>query len=158
VADGLSRMWANKKHTSDDGSSWSVLPDWEAHSGIQNDILGIQTTEEQSEPQAKSKIEERFKDDVFFEPVVRHLLNLNVGATISERRRAAHRAWGFYIEKDDLWCMSTKATDRVTRRRCIPRKEGFTFALKTHRVVGHFKSVDSLKLHIHESMFWPGMD
>lgn len=30
VANGLSCMWANKKRTGDDGSSWLVLPDWEA--------------------------------------------------------------------------------------------------------------------------------
>lgn len=51
--------------------------------------------------------------------------------------------------------MSIKPTDRVTRPRCIPRKEGFAFALKTHRTIGHFKSVDALKLHIHETKFWP---
>lgn len=158
VTDGLSRMWANKKHTSTDRSSWSVLPDWEASHGIQNDILVVQVSGDTAEPTAQTNIEERFGGDAFFEPVVRHLLGRDTGATISERRRAMHRSRGFFIEKDDLWRKSSKATDRVTCRRCIPRKEGFTFGLRTHRAIGHFKSVDSLKLHIHESTFWLGMD
>ena len=30
VTDGLSRMWRNRKRTQNDGSTWSVLPYWEA--------------------------------------------------------------------------------------------------------------------------------
>ena len=36
--------------------------------------------------------------------------------------------------------------------------EGFDFAMKTHKKIGHFKTIDALKLHIHETTFWPGMD
>ena len=41
VADGLSRMWRNWERSQTDGSTWSVLPDWEASKGIQNDIMAI---------------------------------------------------------------------------------------------------------------------
>lgn len=82
----------------------------------------------------------------------------DAGSTISERRRAKHRAQGFIIEDGKLWKVSAKVSDRVSRRECIPRKNGFQFALDTHRKIGHFKTVDTLKLHIHETTFWPGMD
>lgn len=153
LADGLSRMWANRKCTDADGSSWSVLPDWEAQSGIKNNILSVQPTEDAPRPQASSDIKERFTKYVFFEPVVRHLLGQNAGTNISERCRAMHRAKCFFIEDGELWRMSTKPSDRVTCRRCIPRKEGFNFTLKMHHTIEHFKSVDSLKLHIYETTF-----
>ena len=34
VADGLSRIWDGKERTKEDGSSWSVLPNWEAMRGL----------------------------------------------------------------------------------------------------------------------------
>lgn len=43
VANRLSRMWLNQKRTATDGLSWSILPDWEARSGIRNDILLVDT-------------------------------------------------------------------------------------------------------------------
>ena len=41
VADGLSQMWDGKERMDMDGSSWSVLPNWETTKGIVNDILSI---------------------------------------------------------------------------------------------------------------------
>ena len=159
VADGLSRMWNNRKRQPNDGSNWSVLPDWEAIKGIQNDILSVDETPIlTSNVQAQYSLADRFKGDVFFEPIVHHLLGGNAGSNISERRRAMHCAKGFTIEKGKLWRLSTKASDRVCRTECIPRSEAFDLALSTHRTIGHFKSIDILKLHIHEHYFWPGMD
>lgn len=69
-----------------------------------------------------------------------------------------HQAHGFTINQGHLWRLSTKPTNQVSQKKCIPRKEGFIFVLNTHWNIGHFKSVDILKLHIHETTFWPGMD
>lgn len=104
------------------------------------------------------ELEDRFKDNVFFEPIVCHLLGHNTGANISDRRKAMHRAQGFIIERGKLWRLSSKVRDWVSRAECIPKSEGFALALTTHRTIGHFKSVDILKLHLHERYFWPGMD
>ncbi|KZP20049.1 hypothetical protein FIBSPDRAFT_710346, partial [Athelia psychrophila] len=158
VADGLSRMWQGKKRTATDGSTWSVLADWEAIKGIRNNILSVSPAQEEpTQPTANVQLEERFRGDVFFEPMVRHLLGSNTGSTVSERRCAMHRAQGFIVDQGKLWKVASRPTERVSRRECIPRAEGFQFALDTHRQIGHFRSVDSLKLHIHETTFWPGM-
>jgi hypothetical protein len=154
VADGLSQMWRNRKRKLEDGSNWSVLPDWEATKGLHNDVMSIST----SQPILPYKLEDRFKGDGFFELIVYHLLGHDSGSSISERRRAMHRAQGFIIERGKSWRLSSKATDRVSRTECIPCNEGFALALTTHKATGHFKSIDILKLHLHENYFWPGMD
>ena len=153
VADGLSRMWHNRTRSSTDGSHWSVLPDWEASKGIRNDVMSVLDTPATSE----HPLETRFKGDVFFAPIVRHLLGKSAGDSISERRRAMHRAEGFMIENDKLWRVSTRPRDRVPRAECQPTSSGFKLALNAHQSNGHF-GVDALKLHLRDRYFWPGLD
>jgi hypothetical protein len=90
VADGLSRMWDRHERTDIDGSDWSVLPNWEATKGIVNDVQGISYVPPNIHP-----LEIQFTGDIFFEPIVKHLLGHNAGSTPSERRKATHRATGF---------------------------------------------------------------
>ena len=153
VADGLSRMWHNRKRSTKDGSHWSVLPDWEASKGIKNDIMSVLEVPSLSE----HPLEAKFKGDIFFTPIVRHLLGKSVGDSISERRRAMHRAGGFMIEGDKLWRVSTRPRDRVPRAECRPAVDGFKLALDVHQSNGHF-SADALKLHLRDRYFWPGLD
>jgi transposase InsO family protein len=153
VADGLSRMWRNRKRTPTDGSSWSVLPDWEASKGVKNDMMSI--TDSPSAP--THPLESRFEGDIFFMPIIRHLLGKSTGDSISERRRAMHRAEGFIIEDNKLWRVSTKASDRVARTECQPTTAGFQLALDTHERNGHF-SADLTKLNLRDRYFWPGLD
>jgi hypothetical protein len=76
VADGLSRKWELHKPQLQDGSKWSVLPDWEAAQGIKNDILLMTDGEPQ---QTQHPLEAHFKDDMFFQPIVQHLLGHKAG-------------------------------------------------------------------------------
>jgi hypothetical protein len=154
VADGLSRKWEFRKPRPQDGSEWSVLPDWETAQGIRNDIMSLTDREPQ---QGQHPLETRFKDDAFFQPIVQHLLGRRAGETISECKRARHRAEGFMIEDGKLWRVSAKADDRAPRTECIPSTEGFQQALQCHRDHGHF-GVDLVKLQLHDHFFWPGMD
>jgi hypothetical protein len=114
VADGLSRMWRNRKRTLVDGSSWSVLPDWEASKGIQHDIMLVADLP----ARPTHPLEEEFRGDIFFAPIVHHLLGKSAGDSIATRKRAMHRSEGFIIENDKLWRISTKPTDRVARTEC----------------------------------------
>jgi RNase H-like domain found in reverse transcriptase/Integrase zinc binding domain/Reverse transcriptase (RNA-dependent DNA polymerase) len=160
VADGLSRMWQNCKQSQGDGSNWSVLVDLESCQAIRNDVLLI--TMGSPPPIDTSplpyKLEDHFKGDIFFEPIILHLLGRNAGSTIPERHKAMHQAQGFEIKNGKLWCFSSKASDQVSRTECIPKTEAFHLALSIHHSFGHFKNIDSLKLHIHEQYFWPSMD
>lgn len=160
VADGLSRKWTNRKRTDIDGSSWSVLPDWEARTGITNDIMQVTTPEESPTIPVLGSVhplEARFGTDIFFAPIVRHLLGKSAGDSVPERRQARKRSQGFMIEGDKLWRLSTKASERAVRTECIPREEGFARALSAHQNTGHF-GVDPTKLHLRDRYFWPGMD
>jgi hypothetical protein len=81
----------------------SVLPDWETTRGIHNNIHPINaTTPPSNEYIPPYELADHFKGDVFFEPIVNHLLGRNTGSDISERWRAMHRAQGFIIEQGKL--------------------------------------------------------
>jgi len=136
-----------------DGSSWSVLPDWEASKGMKNDNMLV--TDSPGAP--KHHLEELFQGDIFFSPIVRHLLGKSTGDSVSERKRAMHRSEGFAIENDKLWRISTKTSDRVARTECRPSTSGFQLALETHERNGHF-SADLVKLKLRDHFFWPGLD
>ena len=151
VADSLSRMWDGHERTTTDGSSWSVLPNWETTKGIKNDILSISYV-----PSSTHPLETQFAGDIFFEPIVKHLLGLNAGSTPSDRRKATHRATGFIILDDKLWKVSSKASDRVAKTECIPASQGFTQALETHMANGCF-GPEHTQLHLRDHYFWPGM-
>ena len=97
VADGLSRMWDSRRRTMEDGSDWSVLPNWEATKGIVNDILSVSYIPPNIHP-----LESRFASDLFFEPIVKHLLGHDAGSTPAARRKAMHQASSFTM-KCLLW-------------------------------------------------------
>jgi transposase InsO family protein len=151
VADGLSRMWEGHERTDTDGSSWSVLPNWEATKGVVNDILSISYV-----PPQNHLLETQFAGDLFFEPIVKHLLGHDTGSTPAERRKATHRATGFTILDDKLWKISSKASDRVAKTECIPTALGFTRALEAHMANGCF-GPEHMQLHLRDHYFWPGM-
>ncbi|RDB30832.1 hypothetical protein Hypma_005999 [Hypsizygus marmoreus] len=144
-------MWEDRACSNTDGSSWSVLPNWEASKGIINDILSISEL-----PSPKHPLETRFDDDIFFRPIVRHLLGHTQGETPSDQRKFAHRAMDFMIEDGKLWEVSTKPNDHVTRTECIPSADGFDYALEAHLTNGCF-GPDHIQLHLRDRFFWPGM-
>ena len=82
VADGLSRMWHNRKCTMTDGSHWSVLPDWETAKGIKNDVMSVINAMLYT---LEHPLETMFRGDVFFMPIVRHLLGKSAGDSMSEQ-------------------------------------------------------------------------
>lgn len=65
ITDGLSRQWEG--HPRDvgllDGSEWTVSEDWEANTGLINDLLQISTNIENS---TASQLLERFADELVF--------------------------------------------------------------------------------------------
>jgi hypothetical protein len=96
---------------------------------------------------ASHPLQTRFADDIFFTPIVEYLLGHPAGASISDRKKAAHRANSFMIEDGKLWRVADKAARRVARTECIPTGLGFQTAMDTHALNGHF-SVESTKLKL----------
>jgi hypothetical protein len=86
-------------------------PDWETAQGIRNDIMLLT---DRGPQQGQHPLEICFKDDVFFQPIIQHLLGHKAGETISECKRARHRMEGFMIENGKLWKVSVRADDRAS--------------------------------------------
>lgn len=61
-------------------------------------------------------LEATFKGDVFFTPIMKNLLGKTAGDSITERRKAMHRAEGFMFEDNKLWCVRSKARGRVPKK------------------------------------------
>ena len=112
----------------EDGSDWSVLPNWEATKGIVNDILSVSYVPPNIHP-----LESRFASDLFFEPIVKHLLGHDAGSTPAARRKAMHQASSFTILDNTLWKISSKSSDRVAKTECIPAALGFAQALEAQQ-------------------------
>ncbi len=155
VADAISRKWAEAKGPSKDGdgADWSVRPDWEASSGISNDIMQVMTAGHADE---SASLHEQFADDPWLSDVVNALTNRDM-PDIQTRCRARHRALNFAIENGKLWHIWTKAKDRVACVECVSWTKGFNLAMKTHEENGHF-GWDHMRLKLHNKWFWPGMD
>ena len=156
VSDGLSCMWRNRKWSTTNSSSWSVLPDWEATKGITNNILLVASPND-TPALPLHPLEVQFQGDIFFTPIICHLLGKSASDSVSEWQHAMHQAEGFTINNGKLWRVSTKAHNRVPRTKCQPTANGFQLALECHERNGHFQA-DLLKLKLKDKYFWPGLD
>ena len=68
VGDGLSHQWApGTERTAEDGSTWSVNPDWEERTGLAHDIFALTPTDGVDPP---DDLETRFTAEPLFLQVV----------------------------------------------------------------------------------------
>ncbi|KAG2743093.1 hypothetical protein P692DRAFT_20684962, partial [Suillus brevipes Sb2] len=98
VADGLSRTWEGQPNRVGDGSEWMVSEDWEARTGLVNDVLHITLVDSQADG-----LREHFKDEPVFKEVIEAIFDMDQGAELRDKRRARHRASQYAIEEDKLW-------------------------------------------------------
>ena len=116
-----------------------------------NDILSISNVPPNLHP-----LETQFAGDIFFEPIVKHLLGHDAGSSPAERRKATHRATGFMVAANKLWKISSKASGWVAKTECIPTTQGFAQALEAHMSNGCF-GPEHIQIHLCDHYFWPGM-
>src|ERR1700683_3793328 len=88
VSDGLSRKDEGLPHIKGDGSSWSVVPDWEHSRGLEYDLFSVSPTNTTTH----SSLRERFKDARVFLEAVDALLGVTGASTKSEHKRAKYQA------------------------------------------------------------------
>jgi len=114
-----------------DGSSWSVIPDWEHMRGLQYDMFSVDIPSTMH-----SILRERFiKEPVFIE-AVDALLGITGASTESECGRAKHRAEGYFIEDGKLWRLGGATPTRaVSRQECITKLEAIQLAREEHAKV-----------------------
>jgi len=99
VGDGISRKDEDLPHEDGDGSSWSVPPDWEHARGLHYDLFSVETAVDT----VHSRLRDRFKNENIFLEVVDALLGTTGASSDADRKRAAHRAEGYFVEDGKLW-------------------------------------------------------
>ena len=99
VGDGISWKDEEQPHIDGDGSSWSVAPDWEHARGLEYDLFSV--TDANSN--VHRDLRQCFEDEPVFIEVVDAILGINDTTLESDRKRAKHRAEGYFIEDGKLW-------------------------------------------------------
>jgi hypothetical protein len=89
IADGLSRQWEGQPRDAglQDGSEWTVSEDWEANSGLVNDIL---CTTEITNENTFSRLLQRFVNKPVFQQVIESLAQIDSTKPLRDQKRARH--------------------------------------------------------------------
>src|SRR6202044_2298958 len=123
--DGLSWKDENLPYEPNDGSSWSVAPDWEAARGLEYDLFSV----EAAASTLHSRLREHFAEEPVFLEAIDVLLGITGSSTEAERKRAAHRAEGYFIKDEKLWNLGgVNPTRAVSRRECVTKREATQLA------------------------------
>jgi len=153
VGDGLSRRDEDLPHEPDDGSSWSVPPDWETARGLEYDLFAVETTPST----LHSRLRERFAEEPVFLEAIDALLGITGSSTETERKRAAHRAEGYFIEDEKLWKLGgVTPTRAVSRRECVTKREATQLAREEHVKVHLHR--DLIKIQLLDKIYSPLLD
>jgi hypothetical protein len=98
VADGLSRKWEGQPRVPGDGSEWTVNEDWEARTGLVNDIMHVSETDSVAEA-----LRIRFAKEPIFQEVVEAIYDLNHHEDLGKRKRTKHHASEYLVDEGKLW-------------------------------------------------------
>ena len=154
VADGLSRKFVNTPKELGDGHEWTVSEDWEARTGLANDILVIHTTPSESTYQA---LRARFADERVFIEIIDSILQLDKGKSLRVQKRARHKAKGYMIEEGKLWKVGDESSRAKARLECVTKGETIQLAWEEHRNNGHFHR-NNIKIKLLDTITSPNMD
>jgi hypothetical protein len=154
VADGLSRKYVNIPKEEGDGHEWTVSEDWEARTGLANDIFVIQTPQLES---TYGALRTRFAEEKVFIEIVDSLLELDQGKSLKVQKRAKHKAKGYMIEEGRLWKIGDGSERAKARLECVTQEETVALAWEEHRNNGHFHR-DSIKANLLNRITSPKMD
>jgi RNase H-like domain found in reverse transcriptase/Reverse transcriptase (RNA-dependent DNA polymerase) len=154
VADGLSRKFVNTPKEQGDGHEWSVSEDWEARTGLSNDVFALDTTQTEA---TYSELRTRFADESVFLEVIDSMLELDHGKSLRVRKRAKHKAKGYLIEDGKLWKLGDGSDRARARLECVTKEETVRLAWDEHRNGGHFHR-DNIKAKLLDRITSPKMD
>ena len=154
VADGLSRQYTNLAKEEGDGHEWTVSEDWEARTGLTNDLFVIQTSHLES---TYAALRTRFAEEKVFLEVIDSLLELDQGSCLKIQKRAKHKAKGYMIEEGRLWKIGDGSARARPRLECITQEETVALAWEEHRNNGHFHR-DNIKANLLNRITSPKMD
>ncbi|KZP25624.1 hypothetical protein FIBSPDRAFT_668020, partial [Athelia psychrophila] len=155
-ADGLSRQFTGAHKVDSDGHLSTVNPDWEETTGLTHDVFTALDGDEEHEGGWMCR--ECFAEEPIFLQVIDALWELDKGKTVREKRRARHRALGYWIEGDKLWRLGDgKSTRAKPRRECVSQKEAVELARTEHLDNGHWHR-DLIKKQLMDRVCSPRLD
>jgi len=153
VGDGFSRMDEGQPHRENDGSSWTVVPDREHAYGIHYDLFTVGTTTST----LHSSLRERFANEAIFLEVLHAILGITGASTEGERKRAAHRSEGYFVEDGKLWRLGGATPTRaVARRECVTKLEATQLAREEHAKVHMHR--DHIRTQLLDKIYSPLLD
>lgn len=152
IADGISRQFEATEKQAQDGSEYTVNPDWERQEGLAYDIYCVTPSPE------NAKLRERFKSEPLFLDVIDALEGVKNSKDLREQKRARHRALQYMIEGDKLWHVAggTRARARA-RRECVTQEEAVQLAREEHEKGGHWHR-DNVKIALLDKIHSPKLD
>ncbi|KZP33814.1 hypothetical protein FIBSPDRAFT_716088, partial [Athelia psychrophila] len=159
-ADGLSRQFTGIPKRTGDGHEADVNPDWEAEAGIVNDMFGVEDAEGYGGGWMTqyAGLRTRFANEPIFAEVIDAFLNLDTGKTVREKRKARHRALGYFIGEGKLWRLGDGRSSRARPRvECVTREEAVALARIEHGERGHWGR-DLVKIQLLDRIWSPGLD
>jgi len=102
-------------------------------------------------------LRKRFSKERIFVEVVDALLGITGASTESERKRASHRAEGYFIEDGKLWRLGGTTPSRaVARRECVTKAEAVQLAREEHEKVHMHR--DHIKMQLLDKIYSPLLD
>lgn len=137
IVDGLSRQWEGQPRDAglQDGSTWTVSKDWEAATGLVNDILLTTSIDEQT----VKDLQKSFANEPVFLEVVESIAQISSNRPLQDRKKARHRASEYLIEDGKLWRLRGGTTVRArSKTECITHEEAKQLAVEQHEQNGHW--------------------
>ena len=152
IADGISRQHEDIEKTANDGSEYTINPDWERQEGLTYDMYCITPSPE------NAALRERFKEEPLFLDVLDALEGVKRSRNLREQKRAQHRALNYMVEDNKLWHLAggTRARARP-RQECVTQAEATQLAREEHEKGGHWHR-DSIKIALLDRIHSPKLD
>ena len=152
AADALSRKFTGLPYEEGDGSAWNVSEDWEAASGLINDMFTIQSDS------SISSLRVRFTNEPLLLEVIEAIHNLDGDKPDRVKQRARHRACNYLIDDGRLWRIAKGRSVRArARTECILQEEAIEMAKREHTKNGHWGR-DLIKTKMIDSVWSPKLD
>lgn len=118
-----------------DRHEWTVSEDWEACTGLTNDIFTMQPSQLEL---TYAALWTCFAEEKVFIEVIDSLLELDHGSSLKVQKRARHKAKGYMIEEGWLWKIGDGLVQARPRLECITQEETTVLAWEVHWNNGHF--------------------
>ncbi|KAJ3912113.1 hypothetical protein F5877DRAFT_54508, partial [Lentinula edodes] len=154
-------MWEGQDRVVGDGTEWTVSEDWEAVTGLVNDVFGVSVGEgvlRDAEATDWTTLSKRFITEPVFAEVVEALRVLEGPAEDKATQKAKHKAARYMVEDNRLWKVGGNEGIRERARvECVTRKEAVELAKVQHGKAGHWGR-DSVKLALMDRIWSPKLD